>query len=426
MPFWEIRQACASFELLNAGNDRTLKFALGYVAFPQVDSPVTKLSRIFSIQDMQQGARRRLPKFIFDYLDGGADDEWVLENNRRVFERYGLLSRVLCDVSGVDTSTQILGMPTSVPFLFSSTGASRFFHPQGELAVARAAREDNVIYGIAASAMTSMEDVAAVGPAPRFFQVYVFKDPGMNREFVRRSKAADYDAMFLTVDSVVAGNRERDLRNQLSIPLKKTLRTLWQASMRPAWSFNYVFSNPWGFPNVESVMDESAKGDFPTVAEWFAGQLDLTFEWDDAARLIEEWNGPFVIKGITHIEDAARAADLGASGIVVSNHGGRQLDRAPASLELLPGIVDAVGDRLEVLVDSGFRRGTDIITALALGAKGVLLGRAFLYGLSVAGEAGVRRVTELLKAEITRNMAMMGLTSIDQISRDCLFDRGKL
>ena len=389
-----------------------------------MDLLVTKLSRVFSIRDMRERARRRLPKFIFDYLDGGADDEWVLGNNRKVFDRYGLVSRVLRDVSSVDTSTSLLGVPTSVPFVFSSTGASRFFHPQGELAVARAAREDNVLYGIAASAMTSIEDVASVGPGPRFFQVYVFKDPGLNGEFVRRCKAANYDAMFLTVDSVVAGNRERDLRNQLSIPLKKSLRTFWHAAMRPAWSTRYLFSSGWRFPNVESVMDEAAKADFASVAEWFGAQFDLSFDWDDAAELIEAWNGPFVIKGITSIEDALRAADLGATGIVVSNHGGRQLDRAPAALELLPDIVDAVGERMEILVDSGFRRGTDIITALALGAKGVLLGRAFLYGLAAAGEAGVRRVTELLKAEIRRDMTMMGLTAIDQITRDCLYDRG--
>ena len=383
------------------------------------------LARTFSISDMRDAAHRRLPKFIFDYLDGGADDEWALANNRRVFDRYGLVSRVLRDVSGVDTSTTILGMPTSVPFVFSSTGASRFFHPQGELAVARAAREDRVIYGIAASAMTDLQDVASVGEAPRFFQVYVFKDRGLNSEFVQRCKAANYQAMFLTVDSVVAGNRERDLRNQLSIPPKKALKTIWQAALRPSWSLNYLFSSGWRFPNVESVMDEAAKADFDTVAEWFAGQLDVTFTWDDAARLIDEWQGPFVIKGITRAEDARLAAEIGASGIVVSNHGGRQLDRAPASLELLPEIVDAVGGRLQVLVDSGFRRGTDIIVALAMGAKGVLLGRAFLYGLSVAGEKGVRRVTELLKAEIARNMAMMGVTSINEINKECLFDRGK-
>ena len=386
---------------------------------------MNRLARTFSIADMREAAQRRLPKFMFDYLDGGADDEWVLANNRRVFERYGLLSSVLRDVSSVDTSTSILGMPSSVPFVFSSTGASRFFHSEGELAVARAAREDNVIYGIAASAMTDLQEVASVGEAPRFFQVYVFKDRGLNSEFVRRCKAAKYQAMFLTVDSVVAGNRERDLRNQLSIPLKKSLRTFWHAALRPSWSLGYLFSSGWRFPNVESAMDEAAKADFATVAEWFAGQLDVTFTWDDAAQLIDEWQGPFVIKGITRVEDAVRAAEIGASGIVVSNHGGRQLDRAPASLELLPGIVDAVGHRLEVLVDSGFRRGTDIITALALGAKGVLLGRAFLYGLSVAGAQGVRRVTELLKAEITRDMAMMGVRSIDEISRECLFDRGK-
>jgi len=381
---------------------------------------MSKLDRAFNIDDMRKLAKARLPQFIFDYLDGGADDEWVLENNRNAFGRYGLLTQVLRDVSNIDTRTKLLGVETNVPFILSSTGASRFFHPEGELAAARAAAKANVFYGIAASAMTSIEDVAAIEAGPRFFQVYVFKDRGLNGEFVERCKAANFHAMFLTVDSVVAGNRERDLRNELSIPPKISPRTIWQAGIRPGWSYDYLTSAPWSFPVVESVLDESTKSDFASVAEWFGSQLDQAFTWDDAAALVSAWDGQFVIKGITRPEDAIRAAEIGATGIVVSNHGGRQLDRVPSPIDLLPPIVDAVGDRLEIIIDSGFRRGTDIITALALGANGVSLGRPYLYGLSAGGEAGVSLVIDILKGELIRDMTMMGVCSIDEITADLL------
>jgi L-lactate dehydrogenase (cytochrome) len=384
---------------------------------------MARLDRAFNVEEMRLLAKGKLPKFIFDYLDGGADDEWVLKNNRRAFEDYKLLTQVLQDVSEVDLSTRILGLETDAPFVLSSTGASRFFHPEGEVAVARAAAAENVLYGIAASAMSSIEEVATAAPGPRFFQVYVFRDRGLNSEFVQRSKAGGYQAMYLTVDSVVAGNRERDLRNQLSIPPKITPQTIWQAGTRPKWVMDYLLNSPWSFPNVESVLDEKTKADFASVAEWFGSQLDRTFTWDDAAELIAEWDGPFVIKGITRPEDAIRAAEIGATGIVVSNHGGRQLDRLPSALDLLPAIVDAVGDNLEVFIDSGFRRGTDIITALALGAKAVSIGRPYLYGLAAGGEQGVSRVVQLLKAEIARDMTMMGVTRIDQITEDLLFKR---
>ncbi|MGI9233800.1 MAG: alpha-hydroxy acid oxidase [Woeseiaceae bacterium] len=378
------------------------------------------LSRAFSIDDVQQLAQRRLPKFIFDYLDGGADDEHTRNENSRSFSALSLIQRVLVDVAEIDTSTTILGMPTSVPFVLSSTGASRFYHSEGELAVARAAKKSNVIYGTTSSAMYSLEDVAAVGEAPRFFQVYVFKDRAVTREIVQRCKDNGYDAMFLTVDCATAGNRERDFRNQLSIPPRVTPRILWQLMNAPAWTFDYLMHPGWRFPNIEGFVDESTKGEFNSAAEWFADQLDTSFTWDDAEALRSEWGGQFVIKGIISVKDAKKAAAIGATGIVVSNHGGRQLDHAPTTLEVLPEIVEAVGDRVEVLVDSGYRRGTDIIKALALGARGVLLGKAYLYGLGAGGEAGVSRVIEILKSELERNMMLMGLNSISDISSDCV------
>ena len=381
------------------------------------------LSTAFNIEDLRQLARQRLPRFIFDYLDGGADDERVLARNRAAFDGYALLTRVLVDVSEIDLRTRILGMPSATPFILSSTGASRFFHHEGELAAARAAAKANVLYGTAASAMCSIEEVAAVGAGPRFFQAYVFGDRGLNREFVQRCKAANYGALFLTVDCAVAGNRERDLRNRLSIPLKMTPSVVWQLSRHPVWLWRYLSSPAWRFPNVENALDEATKADFGSVAEWFGAQLDRSFTWRDEERLIKEWGGQFVLKGITRVEDALQAAAIGATGIVVSNHGGRQLDGLPSSLELLPPILDAVGDRLEVLVDGGFRRGTDILVALAMGARAVSLGRPYLYGLAAGGEAGVSRAIDLLSGELCRDLAMMGVPSLDGLGPDCLVRR---
>ncbi len=378
------------------------------------------LARAFNIQDLRKLSRRRMPKFIFDYLDGGADDEYTRGENSPAFDQLSLIQRVLRDVDTVDTSTTILGTPTSVPFVLSSTGATRFFHNDGELAVARAAGRDNVIYGASTSAMFSLQDIATASTGPKWFQVYVFKERSLASEYVKLCKQYDYKAMLLTVDCATAGNRERDLRNEISIPPKPTLRILSQLAMSPAWSLDYLRSKAWSFPNFEGFVDESTKADFGSVAEWFAEQLDRSFTWDDAAALCAEWGGPFVIKGITSPKDALRAAEIGASGIVVSNHGGRQLDHAPPSLEVLPEILDAVGDRVEVLVDSGFSRGTQIIKALALGAKGVLVGKGYLYGLGAGGEAGVSRAIEILKGELERNMTLMGLRSIDEITSECI------
>ena len=379
-----------------------------------------KLSRAFNVDDVRRLAKKRLPGFIFDYLDGGADDEYTRRQNSRSFQALSLIQRVLVDVESVDTSTTILGMPSSVPFVLSSTGASRFFHNEGELAVARAAAKAGAIYGASSSAMTSLEDIANEADGPRFFQGYVFKDRSVTSDYVGRCREAGYQAFVLTVDCATAGNRERDLRNQLAIPPKATPRILWQLMKTPAWTLQYLANPKWRFPNIESYVDESTKADFGSVAQWFAEQLDRGFTWDDAADLRQEWGGTFVIKGITSAEDARMAAQIGASAVVVSNHGGRQLDHAPTPLEVLPEIVDAVGDRLEVLVDSGFTRGTDIIKALALGARGVFIGKAYLYGLGAGGEAGVARVIDVLRTELERNMMLMGLPSIDQINSSCV------
>ena len=376
-------------------------------------------AKAYNIEDLRKMAKRRLPKVIFDYLEGGADDEVTLQNNRHAFSDYSLIARALVDVSGLSTATTVLGDDISLPVILSSTGANRLFHTDGEMAAARAASSAGTVFATASSAMTSLEDVANADDGPNWFQLYVWKDRGVLHEHMRSCKEAGYRTLILTVDCQTSGNRERDFYNGFSFPLKMTPRRIMDGILHPSWAWSYLTSPTYRFPNIEgSVIGEDA--DMSSVVQWFGQQLDCSFTWDDAEKLIASWDGPMIIKGLASAEDAKIAADIGAAAVVVSNHGGRQLDQAPSPLEILPEVADAVGDRLEVLVDSGFRRGTDVIKALALGARAVLVGRPYLYGLAAGGEAGVARAIELLQSEIARDMALMGLKSIEDITPACL------
>ncbi|MFK8030148.1 MAG: alpha-hydroxy acid oxidase [Gammaproteobacteria bacterium] len=379
-------------------------------------------AKAYSIDDLRKMAKRRLPKVIFDYMDGGADDEYTLRNNRNAFSDYNLIARALVDVSGLSTATTVLGEDLALPVILSSTGANRLFHTDGELAAARAASAAGTVFATASSAMTSLEDVAKAASGPNWFQLYVWKDRGVLHEHMRRCKEAGYRTLVLTVDCQTSGNRQRDFYNGFSFPLNITPRSVLDGILHPSWTWSYLTGPSYRFPNIEgSVIGENE--DMSSVVQWFGQQLDCSFTWDDAEKLISSWDGPMIIKGLTSAEDAKIAADIGAAAVVVSNHGGRQLDQAPSPLEVLPEVVDAVGDRLEVLIDSGFRRGTDVIKALALGARAVLVGRPYLYGLAAGGEAGVARALELLQTEIARDMALMGLKSIDDITSACLRKR---
>ena len=378
-----------------------------------------RLSRAQNMDDLRTLAKRRLPKFIFDYLDGGADDETTLRRNREIFDRWSLIQRVLVDVSEIDTSTTVLGQKISLPFILSPTGANRLFHTDGELAVARAAAKAGTVSCLSSFGMYSLEEVAESADGSKWFQLYVFKDQDMTAELLERCKASAYEAMILTVDCATHGNRERDLRNGFSVPPKLSPRVLADLMMHPFWSLSYLTHPKYRFASVEHRMKGDAS-DFASAAVWAAEQLDVSFDWKQAEELVRQWDGPFVIKGLTSVEDAIRAADIGASAISVSSHGGRQLDGAPSPMEVLEEIVQAVGDRVEILVDSGFRRGTDIIKALALGAKACLLGRTYLYGLSAGGEVGVTRSIDILRSELERDMMLMGLPSIADISPACI------
>jgi L-lactate dehydrogenase (cytochrome) len=377
-----------------------------------------RLSNCHNVDDLRELARKRLPKFVYDYLEGGADDEVTLARNRAVFSEYYLLQRILVDISELDTSTTVLGENVSLPIICTSTGANRLYHSDGEMAVARAAEKANIIQILASTAMTSFDDIAAATKGPKWCQMYVLKDRGFTKELTSHCSGLGYKAMVLTADCTVAGNRERDYKNQFTLPPKPTPKVIGQLMMRPGWVMEYLRAPTYNFPNFADAL--SGHDDVDSIVQWFGNQMDITFTWKDAAIMGEEWNGPFVIKGITSVEDAKLAAEIGASGISLSSHGGRQLDHAPSPLEILEEVVDAVGDKLEVYMDSGFRRGTDVVKALALGAKACLIGRPYLYGLSAGGEAGVSKAIDIFKTELERNMGLMGITSVEDISRDCV------
>jgi L-lactate dehydrogenase (cytochrome) len=348
---------------------------------------------------------------MFHYIDGAAGDEWTMRQNTDAFDRYELVPRFLVDVSEIDLSTTVFGQKIDMPFFCAPTAMSRLFHHAGEAAVARAANRAGTMYSLSSISTASIEEAAEATDGPKLFQVYVFKDRGLNREFIQRCKASGYDALALTVDVPVAGNRERDLVTGMTIPPKLTLASLFSFATHPRWVWNYFTNPPIELANVR----DRIKGDVTTLVGFFNDELDRTVSWDDAAWMIEEWGGPFAIKGILSVEDALRAAEVGASAVMVSNHGGRQLDSSPAPIEVLPEIVDAVGDRMEVILEGGVRRGVHVLKALALGATACSAGRPYLFGLGAGGEAGVDRALEIFRTDIERDIRILGCRNVGEV-----------
>lgn len=371
------------------------------------------LKRCYNVARLRERAERRLPAPMFHYIDGAAGDEWTMSRNTSAFDHWELVPRWLVDVSEIDLSTTVFGQPIDVPFICAPTAMSRLFDHVGEPAVARAANRAGTMYSLSSMSTTSIEEAAEATTGPKLFQVYVFKDRGLNREFVQRCKDSGYHALALTVDVPVAGNRERDIVTGMTIPPKLTLASLLDFAMHPRWVWNYFTSAPLELANVR----DRVKGDVTTLVTFFNDQLDRTVSWDDAAQMVEEWGGPFAIKGVLSVEDATRAAEIGASAVMVSNHGGRQLDTSPAPIEVLPDIVDAVGDRLEVILEGGVRRGVHVLKALALGAKAVSFGRPYLYALGAGGEAGVDQVLEYFRTDVERDMRLLGCRNVGEIDR---------
>ena len=369
--------------------------------------------------DFRDLAEKRLPAPMFHYIDGAAEDEWTYRQNTSAFEQFELVPRFLVDVDKIDTSTTVLGQKIDWPFICSPTGYHRLFHPDGEVGAARAAARTGTIFCLSTISTTLIEDVAKASEGPKVFQIYVLKDRSLSQEYIQRCKDANYDALCLTVDVPSNGRRERDLVTGMTVPPKLGLSGYMNIARHINWSFNYITHPPT--PSMVNLEHKVPAGSSSmSVMDFMNSQFDRTVTWKDAAWMIEQWDKPFAIKGILSVEDAKMAVEVGASAIMVSNHGGRQMDGCPAPIEVLGDIIDAVGDQIEVILDGGVRRGTHILKALSMGAKACMGGRAYLYGLAAAGEEGAYRSLKLLKDEVQNNMTLLGCTKVDDITPDRL------
>ncbi|QEH76811.1 alpha-hydroxy-acid oxidizing protein [Sphingomonas sp. C8-2] len=364
--------------------------------------------RIHDIADLRRRAARKLPRPIFDYIEGGAEDELALRDSRAAFDRYRFLPRMLTDVSSPHIETELFGRRLPLPLMLSPTGLTRLFHKRAELAVAEAVRDLGLPYCLSTMGTTTMEEFAQAVPGPRLFQIYIFRDRGLTEEFVDRAKAAGYDGLVLTVDTAVAGHRQRDLVNGLSIPPRLTLRGFLGFATRPAWSLPALLGRPFEFVNVAHRATGAQDGD-TSLHAYVADQFDRSLTWADVEWLAARWSGPLAVKGILAAADARRALDAGADTVMLSNHGGRQLESAMAPIDCVAPVADAVGGRMKIVCDGGIRRGRDIVKALALGADACSIGRAYLYGLAAGGADGVRHAIELLRSEYERTLTLAGI-----------------
>ena len=384
----------------------------------ELDSTKRRLSRAADVTDLRRAAKRRLPFGVFDYIDGGAEDERTLERNSAAFARVGFRPRVLNDVSQIDTSTTLLGKPVPFPLALSPTGFTRIAHSQGELAVARAAQRAGIPYSLSTMGTRSIEEVASVSSGAKWYQVYTWKDRGLVKDMIDRAAAAGYEALLVTVDTAVLGRRERDVRRGYTLPPKIGLDTILDGIIHPAWTRDFLTNDPITFANVPP---QSGAGDGSTAVElagFINSQFDQALSWADVDWIRSVWPGPVILKGIQTVADAELAVKAGVEAVALSNHGGRQLDDAPAPIELVEPVAQAVGGQIEIICDGGVRRGSDIVKALALGATACSIGRPYLYALGAAGEAGVDHVLEFFRAGMVRTMQLSGSRSIDEITSD--------
>ena len=393
----------------------TLRSVMRFRKF-EADPVARRLARCASVDDLRELARRRLPRGVFGYIDGAAEDERTQGRNCEAFRRLEFRPRVLTDVTAVDTSTTVLGRRLKMPLVLAPTGFSRIAHSEGELAVARAAARAGITYSLSTLGTRSIEEVSAVNDGAKWFQVYVWKDRGLVKELLERARDAGFEAILFTVDVPVLGRRERDVRLGFTLPPQLGPETLIDGILHPGWTWDFVRSDPIVFSSAVS-RDVSPGGvDAMGLAEYVNTQFDPKLTWRDVDWLRSVWDGPIVIKGIQTVEDAELSAEAGADGIVLSNHGGRQLDDAPPTLELVAPTADRVGDRLDVMIDGGIRRGSDIAKAVALGAKACLAGRAYFYALGAGGEQGVDLVLRWFDEGFRRTMALLGARSVDEIT----------
>lgn len=377
-----------------------------------------RLSNCHNFHDFRRMARQRLPGPIFNYIDGAAEDETTYRRNTRAFDDCDLVPNILRGVTDVDMSVKIMGQKLAMPVYCSPTALQRLFHPQGERAVAAAAGKYGTMFGVSSLGTVSLEEARKISSAPQVYQFYFHRDRGLNREMMNRAKQAGVEVMMLTVDSITGGNRERDKRTGFAIPFRLNLAGMTQFAIKPAWAINYFLHESFKLPQLDTHVDMGSGT--MSISRYFTEMLDPAMNWDDVAEMVRHWDGQFCLKGVMSVADARRAVEIGCTGIVLSNHGGRQLDGSRSAFDQLAEIVDAVGDRIDVIMDGGVQRGTHVLKALSLGAKAVGLGRYYLFPLAAAGQAGVERALEQMRIEIERDMKLMGVTSLDQLSRENL------
>ena len=378
-----------------------------------------RLSDCHNIDDFRKLAKARLPWPVFDYIDGAADDEMTKARNTSAFDNVDLVPDVLAGVGKIDTSCTIMGRKSALPLMLSPTALQRAFHRDGERAVALAAEKFGLWFGISSLATHSIEEIAGLTSGPKLFQLYVHKDKGLNASMIERCQESGFDALALTVDTIVSGKRERCLRSGFTTPPRFSASSLWSYATRPYWTLNYIFSPKFRLPNLDGHVQEGT-GKAVSIQDYFNTMLDTNMDWDTAARIRQDWGGIFCLKGLMSAADARRAVEIGADAIMISNHGGRQLDGSRAPFDQLREIVDEVGGEIEIICDGGVRRGTHVMKALCEGATAASGGRLYLYALAAAGQDGVERALTILKEEIERAMRLMGVTSLQQLDRERL------
>ena len=383
-----------------------------------------KLKNCYNFDDFRKLAKQNLPSPIFHYIDGGADDEVTLNRNTDSFNDCDLIPNVLSDVSNVDLSTTVLGQKIDFPLFLAATAMHRLYHHHGERATAKAAEKMGTMFGISTMATVSIEEIAKLTSGPKLFQLYIHKDKGLTDNLIERCKQTGFNSMCLTVDTLVAGNRERDRRTGFTTPPKLTLSSLLSFALHPGWTLNNLLHEKFKLANLIHMTDKGSSID-KSVIDYINEQFDTSMNWKDAEYCVKKWDGPFALKGVMSVEDAKKAIDIGCSAIMISNHGGRQLDGSRAPFDQLAEIVDAVGDKIEVILDGGIRRGTHVLKALALGAKACSFGKGYLFALGAGGQKGVEAVLEKMKAEIERDMILMGCRSIKELSRSKIAFRKK-
>ena len=369
-----------------------------------------------NFEDFRKLAKKKLPSPIFHYIDGGSDDEITLKKNTESFNKCDLIPNVLTGASDINLSTTVLGQKIDFPLFLSATAMHRLYHHEGERATARAAEKMGTMFGTSTMSTTSIEEIGQLTKGPKLFQLYIHKDRGLTDNLIERCKESGFNSMCLTVDAVVAGNRERDHRTGFSTPPRLKLSSLLSFALHPEWSLNYLLRKKFELANIIHMTNKGSKID-QSVINYMNEQFEPEMNWKDAEYCVKKWGGPFALKGVMSVEDAKKAVDIGCTAIIISNHGGRQLDGSRTPFDQLSEIVDAVGDKIEIILDSGVRRGTHVLKALALGAKACSFGKAYLFALGAGGQKGVEVLLQKMRSEIYRDMLLMGCKSIKDLNR---------